>query len=291
MVNKAANDLSAIKLHRHQPLQLMYGVVARPNYPMLRRDESGSEYEVFFDKEGILDMYNQFKDVETFDIEHDEKPIKVQIVKQFITDVLTSKKFNCEIGSWVLAVYIPNKNLWNMISEGIINGFSPDIDTMLLKDDIKLNKNDLKMKNKLKIIALKKVADQKKIKLGQLVKDGITYEYEELKEGADIWTINEDGVVSVPPNSTYEIEGKAVTVADGIITKIEDKVEDKVETETELSKVDEILTKIKELEDTVTELIVSNEELKTFKEKMSKAAVDVPKKRESQLSLFGIKPY
>lgn len=128
LVSKAANDKDCMKLSKVQPLQVMYGVVARPNYPMLRRDDNGSEYEVYFDEAGIVDMFNQFKGVNQFDIEHNGKKVNLKIIKQFITNSENSSKFDTEIGSWVMAVYIPDKSIWNEISNNLINGFSPEVE-------------------------------------------------------------------------------------------------------------------------------------------------------------------
>lgn len=131
LVSAAANDKDCLKLSKEQPLQVMYGVVARPNYPMLRRDDNGVEYEVYFDEAGVQDMFNQFKGVNQFDIEHNGKKVNLKIIKQFITNSENSAKFDTEIGSWVMAVYIPDKNIWNEISQNLINGFSPDVEAEL----------------------------------------------------------------------------------------------------------------------------------------------------------------
>lgn len=122
------------------------------------------------------------------------------------------------------------------------------------------------MKSKMKVQALVKLAKLTSQKFKQVVKDGVTYEYDVLEEGADIWFEDENGVTSVPPNGVYEIEGKSVTVANGIMTTIEEKVEEPTtDTPAEVPLAEDLVAK---LEERVAKLEAMVEEMKTSKEEV-----------------------
>lgn len=144
------------------------------------------------------------------------------------------------------------------------------------------------MKSRLKVIALKRVATLNNYQFKTVVKDGVTYEYDELKEGADIWFVDADGVVSVPPNGVYTIEDKAVTVADGIMTAIEVSANEETVEETKEEVVSEVADRLAALEEAVLELVEMKEEFKKMKEKLCVAKTEPEPKFKSQLSKFGL---
>lgn len=135
IVSEAANNLECFKLSKQKMLQIFYGVVARPNYPMLRKDSKGP-YQVYFEEQDIKYMFDQFKQINKFDIEHNNKVIPIKILKQFITNDSNSERFNTEPGSWVMAVYISDTKLWNQIKDNILNGFSPEVEAEEVIDDL-----------------------------------------------------------------------------------------------------------------------------------------------------------
>lgn len=132
---------------------------------------------------------------------------------------------------------------------------------------------------KLKVLALKKLAKINNYTFKSVEIEGTTFEYDELKDGSDIWTVDSEGVVGVPEDGNYTIEDKKVKIEGGIISLLDEQpVEDNT-----------MLKRLEELESVVTDLLVIKEEFKLIKEKLSKPVVEPEKKTVSQLSKFGLK--
>lgn len=157
IVSNPANDTDCVKLSKAErltivepTLRVMWGVVARPNFDMLRIDEQGNKYNVYFTEEDILEMYNQFtaKTIE-FDVEHNNKPIKVDVLESYIV-TNDNNMFGVENGSWVMTVRVEDDAMWELAKQGKLNGFSPEV--ICEQDEHSLNKDSVIINNIIELL-------------------------------------------------------------------------------------------------------------------------------------------
>ena len=114
-----------------EDLRLVYGVVARANYPIYRKSEQIGEYYIVFKPETIRAMAEKYlaesrqNDVSTM---HTTDVEGVQMVQYFIKD--SSRGVNPEgfadiaDGSLFAEFHILNDEVWSAIKAGTYNGFS-----------------------------------------------------------------------------------------------------------------------------------------------------------------------
>ncbi|CAA2141487.1 hypothetical protein HYPP_02510 [Hyphomicrobium sp. ghe19] len=113
---KSAPSVSIKKLDEEQ--QLVFGEVYAPGFP----DSQGD----FMKAETIQNMAHEFLRrglVNNIDTNHNQELSGCYVVESFIAREDDSVFIP---GSWVLGVKVPDPELWRMIKEGELNGFSLD---------------------------------------------------------------------------------------------------------------------------------------------------------------------
>lgn len=100
--------------------QIAYGVVYEPDAVDAHGEMmSKEEIEKLAHKYLLLDNLKQ-----SIDIQHNRKPIKAYPVESFI-----SRKGDLDFkeGSWVVAIYVEDEQVWSLLKDGILNGFSYEV--------------------------------------------------------------------------------------------------------------------------------------------------------------------
>ena len=255
------------------------GVVMTCDSPIYRRDSSGYEYYIVYDRQTIEKMAEKYlrqNKQNNVDLNHSfvlEEGIYLN--EFFIKD--TAKGINptgfeeVNDGSLFAIFHVQNDEVWNAIKEGTFKGFSLSglFDTEL----VQLNKvkEDNIFMTKLKKI--KQVLRNLLVEMGEVSTDGgvLTWDGDEdIKVGDAVKGIDEEGNETQVADGEYTTEDKKViVVADGKVTEIkeveeapiEEPTEEPIEAEDEPVE-DEKDARIKALEDEIASKDKEIEELK-----------------------------
>ena len=114
--------------------QTVYGVAIAADVDIYRTEADGSEYNVYFTKEGIADIvhdYSRKENFNKFNIEHDSgnEVDGVYMVMSYQIDKAkghnTPEAFKDENdGTWILGYKIVNPEVYNKFKSGEIRGYS-----------------------------------------------------------------------------------------------------------------------------------------------------------------------
>jgi len=112
---------------------IVSGPAMIPQQLILRRDEKGNSFHVYFSKDTIKNIARKFFEynkMNNTDIDHDEKVttentlLESWIVEDPEMDKSKSLGFAVPKGTWMVSYKINNQETWAKIKEGKINGFS-----------------------------------------------------------------------------------------------------------------------------------------------------------------------
>ena len=128
--NKEKNIIQFQRIRNEK--RMLIGPVLIPEKKILRVDESGQPYQVFFSKDTVRDLaHNYLKRnyTNSSTLEHDKKIKGVSLVESYIKDTKLDKSsaygLNLPIGTWVGLFKIDNDDIWNeYVKTGKIKGFS-----------------------------------------------------------------------------------------------------------------------------------------------------------------------
>ena len=113
--------------------RLVYGPVMIPNKMILRRDEEGNPFYVYFSAGTIRKMAEKFlaqNKLHNTDIEHDGNVVTANtLVESWVSDDMTHDKsyklgFALPAGTWYAGFRVNDDTLWNDIKSGVVKGFS-----------------------------------------------------------------------------------------------------------------------------------------------------------------------
>ena len=134
--------------------QMIIGAAMIPNKMIIRYDDLGNPYYVYFSKESIKKMAAKFlreKRTDQASIEHDGKKLgseKVFITESWVSDDPVYDKshkygFSLPSGTWFVSMKINDNSVWKMIKEKSLNGFSVEglfaEKSMFSKEDKQIN--------------------------------------------------------------------------------------------------------------------------------------------------------
>lgn len=104
------------------------GAFLVPDLRMLRYDENGEPYKVFFSKETVEKIAREFLSNRQFNIGHEADTDKIVLLESWIKttepDKSTALGLDVPMGTWLGSVKVNDNILWNEIKEGKYNGFS-----------------------------------------------------------------------------------------------------------------------------------------------------------------------
>lgn len=113
--------------------RMLYGPVMVPNRMILRRDENGDPFYVYFSKKTIKKMASKFLEqnkLHNTDIEHDGLvTTDNKLVESWVSDSMVHDKsyamgFALPAGTWYVGIHINNEATWQEIKAGNLKGFS-----------------------------------------------------------------------------------------------------------------------------------------------------------------------
>ena len=128
-----AQKMSQYAFNIDEDKRLVYGPVMIPNKMILRRDEEGNPFYVYFSKETIRKMAEKFlaqNKLHNTDIEHDDNVVTNNtLVESWVSDDMTHDKsyklgFALPAGTWFAGYRVNDDQLWADIKAGVVKGFS-----------------------------------------------------------------------------------------------------------------------------------------------------------------------
>jgi len=138
--------------------QMLVGAVLIPEKRILRIDGEGQPYHVFFSKETVKKLAQNYlmkKYTDSATLEHDSKIKGVHLVESWIKESQLDKSnkygLSLPVGSWVGMFKITDKNLWkDYVKTGKVKGFSIEglfehklVEASLVDDIFEKDINDL----------------------------------------------------------------------------------------------------------------------------------------------------
>ena len=112
--------------------RLLIGAALIPDKPILRIDDKGKEYYIYFSKETIRqasELFAKRKYSDKATLEH-AKPVKgMTVVESWIVEDKDKDKsnyygLNVPVGSWCISMKAENDEVYNLAKEGKVKGFS-----------------------------------------------------------------------------------------------------------------------------------------------------------------------
>ena len=232
--------------------QLVWGVVARADFPIYRRDETFGEYYVTYTAEVIRKMAEKYLAEgrqNEVDLQHDGKMVEgVQLVQFVIKDtargVVPAGFDDVADGSLFAEFHVTDPDIWQAVKDGTYNGFSLEglfnfVPTRHELAAAKVAKPKSNNMNKIKQ-AFKALAAVV-CRFGYIVTDKAIISWdgdEDLKAGDEVYIEGEDGSREPIADGEYRTEDdKVIVVADGKVSEIRDE---KAEVATEEPETEEI---------------------------------------------------
>ena len=127
--------------------RIITGAVMIPNKRIIRLNERGDEYYVYFSADTIKKAAHRWLQDNmnhSFNLEHGRSTKAVDVVESWIVndssnDKAASLGFDLPAGTWMMSCKVNDEELWNQIKEGKYNGFSVE-GIFQYNDDEKFNK-------------------------------------------------------------------------------------------------------------------------------------------------------
>jgi len=239
--------------------QIVTSVVMLANTPIYRNDD-GYEYKLVFTPEAIKKMAFDYFSKNGFNkisIEHDGKEIEgaaILLESYFVDDIKSvPQKFGkIPDGSWIMSYKVVDKDLWTMIKEKKLRGFSVEVIADLKKLNLNLSKN----KNQHNEKNMKKEKNKQKF-LDAVTDQGVQVRFDALEVGQLIYAIAEDGTEVLLEQGTYLINYEdrvyeVVVDENGTITEINEVTSEEAMSNDDVKKtLDEMNKKIAEIEEKI----------------------------------------
>ena len=246
--------------------QIVTSVVMLANTPIYRNDD-GYEYKLVFTPDAIKKMAFDYFSKNGFNkisIEHDGKEIEgaAILLESYFVDNVKSvpQKFGkIPEGSWIMSYKVVDKDLWTMIKEKKLRGFSVEVVADLKKLSLNLKK-DTNQQNKKN---MKKEKNKQKF-LDAVTDQGVQVTFDTLEVGQLIYAVAEDGTKVTLEQGTYLInfEDKVYEVVvdeNGTITEINEVTSEEAMSNDDFKKtMDEMKQKIADLEEKIKTFTTAN---------------------------------
>jgi len=239
--------------------QIVTSVVMLANTPIYRNDD-GYEYKLVFTPDAIKKMAFDYFSKNGFNkisIEHDGKEIEgaAILLESYFVDNVKSvpQKFGkIPEGSWIMSYKVVDKDLWTMIKEKKLRGFSVEVVADLKKLSLNLNKNTNQQNQK----NMKKEKNKQKF-LDAVTDQGVQVRFDALEVGQLIYAVAEDGTEVLLEQGTYLINYEdrvyeVVVDENGTITEINEVTSEEAMSNDDFKKtMDEMKQKIADLEEKI----------------------------------------
>ena len=212
----------------------VFGLVMLCDTPIYRRDESGYEYYIVYDRPTIELMAEKFlrqnrqNDV---DLQHsfvmeDGVYLNEIFIKDSARGIVPAGFEDIMDGSLFATYHIANDGIWEAVKAGTYRGFSLSGTFEVRPAFNKTEKNSLQMKvERIKSVLRRLLAEFGEVSTdrGVLVWDG----EDELTEGAQVRLLDAEGNTAPAEDGEYRTEdGQIITVSGGSVESIHDDIQD-----------------------------------------------------------------
>ena len=121
-------QLSAVNDER----RMLYGPALIPDKEILRYDDKGEPYYVYFEKETVQKVAHQFfkKNLQhTTNLQHEIPVTGVTVVESWLKEGKNDKSIELGLpdlpdGTWFIGTKVDEEHVWNDVKEGKIKGYS-----------------------------------------------------------------------------------------------------------------------------------------------------------------------
>ena len=121
-------QLSAVNEER----RMLYGPALIPDKQILRYDDKGEPYYVYFEKETVQKVAHQFfkKNLQhTTNLQHEIPVTGVTVVESWLKEGKNDKSIELGLpdlpdGTWFIGTKVDEEHVWNDVKEGKIKGYS-----------------------------------------------------------------------------------------------------------------------------------------------------------------------
>ena len=245
--------------------QIVTSVVMLANTPIYRNDD-GYEYKLVFTPESIRKMAFDYFSKNNFNkisIEHNGEVLEgsaILLESYFVDSVknVPQKFGKIPEGSWIMSYKVVDKDLWTMIKEKKLRGFSVEVIADLKKLNLNLNKNTNQQNQK----NMKKEKNKQKF-LDAVTDQGVQVRFDALEVGQLIYAIAEDGTEVLLEQGTYLINYEdrvyeVVVDENGTITEINEVTSEEAMSNDDVKKtLDEMNKKIAEIEEKINSFMTA----------------------------------
>jgi len=127
----------------------LIGAAMIPDKLIYRRDPNGDEYQVYFTKETIREIAQQYFKYgfqKNMNLGHTSIPADSYIFQSYIVDkskgIKSPSNIDAPDGSWIIGVKVENEKVWNDIKLGKVKGFSIEGIFQFINDKFENQDND-----------------------------------------------------------------------------------------------------------------------------------------------------
>jgi len=117
------------------------GAIMIPNMDILRKKENGEYYNCWFSVDTIKKIAYKFqkqKSTNNFSVMHDGKLVDdVYLAETWIVDDDEAIKYNVNKGTWFGLIKCENKEVWQMVKEKVVKGFSVELKNIVVDENYK----------------------------------------------------------------------------------------------------------------------------------------------------------
>lgn len=152
---KLSKQIEEFEFSINKDKQMLFGPLLIPNKLIYRRDEKGNEYNIVFDEDTIqtiADKYNENKLGDVFNFQHSDKKVEAVLLQNWITGEVDKSNewgFSLPKGTWFGGVKVKDEGFWmNEVKTDKVKGFSVEImaGTELVEmTSVKEDKNKIKL--------------------------------------------------------------------------------------------------------------------------------------------------
>ena len=131
------DEVGDLKLSINEEKKFISGPALIPDFPIYRKDSKGHKFYVKFDEEAILRFAEMFFKNNRQNEGNVMHQIAINGVTFFESYLINKERGIVPIefkdlpnGSWIVSAKIENEDVWKLVKEGVLRGFSVDIENV-----------------------------------------------------------------------------------------------------------------------------------------------------------------
>ena len=208
--------------------QMLVGPALIPNKDILRLDEDGNEYNVFFTPETVQKAAHLFmrqSKTNAATVDHERETDQVYVYESWVVENRKKDKqqvygFDFPEGTWMVAMRVDDTDLWNGVKEGKYRGFSIEgyfVDRIVNKP----KSEEMEILSK-----IRELLGEEKTQLfaEDVLADGtrIVTEAESFAPGVKVAVLDEEGNPQQAPEGEHTLQNGSIIMVDaeGVLVEI-----------------------------------------------------------------------